>query len=407
MHHLKKIQQVLRHQPAHQQRPSESFNAHIPDTESSALAERTFQYFYSEKNNQFQGKVKSESTLGAENDFGYVVWPVSIMLHATADCLTSQRISQVVSAHQEYWNPERYAFCAWKMFPGNNDIYYDDNAHAVQAFISSFEATGETRYLDQARDILCNFIIPSGRDDGGIPWHISNDKARAACSTGPAAISAFRLARISHNNDLIAFGLRALNWLKQNLQDPDDKLIWDQLAYKEDGSTEINRMKWTYNTGFAIHGFTLAYEATGNEEHLKSAIEIAEAAMNPESPLFDHCIPDPFQRMLSDGSFFLHHLVDGYVALSKHTHTQRVRDEIRRIANWGIEFMLDPTDQLYYRGSRPYAISEDHVRKFNDRFGLSKTLEINGQERDEHGNLCKTMLGCASWARILHAAETI
>ncbi|ESZ91883.1 glycoside hydrolase family 76 protein [Sclerotinia borealis F-4128] len=396
------------HQQHQQQQPfSAPFHQpSIPNSESSALAERTFQYFYSAKNNQFQGKVKSESTLGAENDFGYVVWPVSIMLHATADCLPPQRIHQAVSAHQQYWNPEQHAFCAWKMFPGNDDIYYDDNAHAVQAFISSFQATGESRYLDQATDILFNFIIPSGQRDGGIPWHISNDKARAACSTGPAAISALRISAIRYNGNLVAFAERALCWLKQNLQDPGDKLIWDQLSYKEDGSTDINRMKWTYNSGFAIHAFTLLYEATRKDEYLNTAIEIAEAAMNPEAPLFDHCIPNPSQRMLSDGSFFLHHLVDGYVALSKHTHTEQLRNEIRRIADWGREFMLDPADGLYYRGSSPYTISEENVRKFNAKFGLNKGLEVNGQERDEQGNLCKTMLGCASWARILHAAET-
>ncbi|KAI9647640.1 hypothetical protein NHQ30_004025 [Ciborinia camelliae] len=384
---------------------------HIPKTESSAFAEKTFRYFYSEKNNQFQAKVKSESTLGAENDFGYVIWPVSIMLHATADCLSPKRIYQAVSVHQQYWNPEHHAFCAWKMFPGNNDIYYDDNAHAAQAFISCFQATGEPTFLHQAKDILAKFIIPGSKTGvpmDGVPWHISNKRVLAACSTGPAAIAAFRIAAIENNNPfLIEFAEALSDWIRTYLQDPEDGLIWDQLECKEDGSEQINRTKWSYNSGFAIHAFTLAYEATKQMYYLEWATEVAEATMNPEGELYDHCVPDPSQRMLSDGSFFLHHLVDGYVALSKHVHTEKLRKEIRRIADWGREFMLDPVDGLYYRGSCPYTISEDHAKRFNAKFGLNKGLEINKQERDEQGNLCKTMLGCASWARILHAAETV
>jgi rhamnogalacturonyl hydrolase YesR len=373
---------------------------------AEALAQRTLQYFYNAKNHQFQGKVKSESTLGAENDFGYVVWPVTIMLHAGAELLPPHLIREIAGVLQDYWNPPRHAFCAWKMFPGNEDIYYDDNAHAVQALISAFQSTGEQRYLDQGTDILYNLIMPSGMRDGGIPWHLNNDKARAACSTGPSAVAALRLAAVRYDSNLVAFSERALNWLVSTLQDPKDGLIWDQFAYKDDGSTEINKMKWTYNTGFAIHGFTLLYEATRKEEYLRTATELAQSALNREAPLYDRSIPDPSQRNLSDGSFFIHHLVDGYVALSRHALQEQLRHEIIRIANWGREFMFDPADGLYYRGSVPYTISEDHAHRFNAKFGLNKGLERNEQERDEQGNLCKTMLGCASWARIFRAAET-
>ncbi|KAM3069017.1 hypothetical protein ACMFMF_008984 [Clarireedia jacksonii] len=388
-------------QPSQQQPISSNNDPHS----SQALAERTYTYFHSPKNHQFQGRVKSESTLGAENDFGYVVWPVAIMLHAAAECLPPHLIHETAACLQDYWNPQRRAFCAWKMFPGNEDIYYDDNAHSIQSLISAFQSTGEQRYLDQAADILYNFIMPSGQRDGGIPWHLNNDKARAACSTGPVAIAALRIAAIRHDPHLVAFADRALNWLFSTLRDPEDGLVWDQSAYKDDGSLEINKMKWTYNTGFAIHGFTLLYEATRNDQYLRTATEFAQSALNREAPLYDRCIPDPPQRNLSDGSFFIHHLVDGYAALSKHTMTEQLRHEIIRIANWGREFMFDPTDGLYFRGSVPYTISEDHAHRFNAKFGLNKGLEKNQQERDEHGSLCKTMLGCASWARIFRAAE--
>ncbi|PQE28489.1 Fav3 alpha-1,6-mannanase protein [Rutstroemia sp. NJR-2017a WRK4] len=364
------------------------------DAHSAALADRTLRYFYSEKNHQFQAHVKSESTLGAENDFGYVVWPVIIMLHCAAECLPPHQVHITVEALQDYWNPERHAFCAWKMFPGNEDLYYDDNCHAVQALLSAFQSTGQERYYDQAYDILHSFIMPSGQRDGAIPWHINNDKSRAACSTGPAAVSALRIHAIRPNSNLVAFAEHALNWLSANMRDPEDGLIWDQLAYKDDGSTEINKMKWTYNVGFAIHGFSLLFEATRKEEYLRTATELAQSALNREAPLYDRSIPDSSQ-------------LDGYFALSKHALHEQLRNEIIRIANWGREFMFDPADGLYFRGSVPYSISEDHAQRFNAKFGLNKGLERNDQERDEHGNLCKTLIASASWARIFKAAENV
>lgn len=394
--------------------------------DSTDLAKNTFSYFYSSKNNQFQGRVKSESTLGENDHYGYVVWvrwrsmiitliskkkltlrqPVVIMVQAAAECLPPAMIKQSIECLQAYWNPQRHGFCAWKMFPGNEDIYYDDNAHAAQSLISTFQATGDGRFLRQAKDILINLILPSAQHNGGVPWHINNQNCRNACSCGPAAVAALRICAIEHNEVLIAFAQRALAFMIETFRDPEDGLIWDSLVYKDDGSVEINKMKWTYNTGFAIHGFTLLYELTQRPEHLDCATRLAKAAMNPDGALKDKSIPNPTQRMYSDGSFFIHHLLDGYFALAKHTMTDRLYDEIHRVAAFGREFMLDPSDKLYFRGSVPSTISDKLTRKFNGKYGLDRQLEKNNQERDENGQLCKTLIGNAGWARIFHLAES-
>jgi hypothetical protein len=369
------------------------------------LAQRTYDYFYSSQNGQFQAQVKSESTLGANDHFGYVVWPVAIMLHAAAECLSSHQIQKTVSALQAYWNPEVNGFCAWKMFPGNNDVYYDDNCHAAQSLISAYEATGDNQCMQQAKTILFNLILPSAQKDGGVPWHTNNQNFRNACSTGPAAVAALRICALEHNPQLFEFGQRALKFLIEHLRDPEDGLIWDSLGYGENGAVNVNKMKWSYNTGVAIHGFALLYGLNKDPHDLKTAVALAEAAMNQEGPLVDRSIPNTCDRMYCDGSYFLHHLIDGYAALSRHALTQRLVDEVRRVAEFGREFMLDPTDGLYYRGSCPYKISDEHRQKFNSKFGVDKGLETNGQERDEQGNLCKTLIGNAGWVRILYLAE--
>jgi rhamnogalacturonyl hydrolase YesR len=376
-----------------------------PNTPAAALAHRTFTYFYNTYNAQFQARSKSERTLGQQDHFGYVVWPVIITVHTLTETLPGKPLHDAIVSLGTYWNPDRHAFCAWKMFPGNEDIYYDDNAHAAQALISAYEATGKKKWLRQAKEILVDLIMPSAEKDGGVPWHLNNQNCRNACSTGPAAVAALRLCKIENDERLAAFAERTLRWLVSHLRDPEDGLIWDSLVIEGDGREDVNKMKWTYNTGFAIHGFTLLYEKTEEQEHLQMAVETANAALNPNGPLFDRCIPDPGRRMYSDSSFFLHHLVDGFLALSRHSMGDRLRNEIRRIASWGQDFMFDPVDGMYWRGSVPYTISEDTMRKFNERFGLQKGLEPNTQERDEDGHLCKTLIGNSAWVRILAAAE--
>lgn len=332
------------------------------------------------------------------------------------DKARSKRNVNTMYALEKYWNHGKHAYCAWKMFPGNQDIYYDDNAHAAQALLTAYSRYIQDNYREKAKEILEELIIPASQQDGGVPWHISNPSCRNACSTGPAAVAALRIfvsqKRWSNvvNKHFLEFGKRALKWMVENLRDPEDGLIWDSFIIEGDGNHNINKTKWTYNTGFAIHGFTLLYEITKKEEHLNTAIEFAEAAMNRDGAFFDKSIPDPKERMYSDASYFLHHLVDGYAELATHA-TQELRDrlhsEIRHIAQWGRDWILDPTDKLYFRGSCPYTISEELTKKFNEKFGLEKVFEANSQERDEKGDLCKTLLGNAGWARILHAVERL
>lgn len=109
--------------------------------------------------------------------------------------------------------------------------------------------------------------------------------------------------------------------------------------------------------------------------------------------------------MYSDSSFFLHHLVDGYEALSHHALKERLSQQIHRIVEWGRTWMFDSQDGLGFRGSCPYTISEDLAGRFNQKYGVEKDFALNGPERDEQGQLCKTLIGNAGWIRILKAAE--
>jgi len=156
-----------------------------------------------------------------------------------------------------------------------------------------------------------------------------------------------------------------------------------------------------------IHGFVLLFEMTGRKEDLDTAVELAEKAMHREGPLFDREGGKVEGRMYSDGSFFLHHLVDGYLALSRHAMRERLEGEIVKIAEWGREWMRDEKDGLYFRGSCPWRIDEQRAKRFSEVFGVDRGLERYEEERDKQGRLCKTLLGNAGWVRIFGAEEVI
>jgi hypothetical protein len=382
------------------------------DNSSTALAKRTFDYFYSPRNQQFEAPVQSDGTLGPNDHFGYTVWSVIITVQATVECLPPQDIVVAIQTLQQYWHPQRHGFCAWKYFPGNEDVYYDDNCHAVQALVSAYERMHHQPYLEQAKEILFGLIIPPSEEEGpgrgGVPWRVSDHISRNACSTGPAAVGALRIHLHERNERLLSFAKRALSWLVENLQDPEDHLIYDGGKFYTDGRpAEIEKMKWTYNTGFAIHGFTLLYEATGDQGNLQTAVKMAQSAMNPTHWFFDRDIPDHTLRFYRDGSFFLHHLVDGYVALQRHALKDELRGEIVRIARYGKDWFFDENDGLCFRGCEPWKVSEELTERYNTKTGMSRKFDMSKDERDENGRLCKTLIGCAGWTRIFYLDERL
>ena len=81
--------------------------------------------------------------------------------------------------------------------------FVDDMEWHCLALIRIYEATGEKRYLNKARQIYGDWIWSqwSPEDEepwhGGITWKTDVVKSKNACSNGPAAIIAARLAQFA------------------------------------------------------------------------------------------------------------------------------------------------------------------------------------------------------------------
>lgn len=227
---------------------------------------------------------------------------------------------------KRYWDKDADipGFDAYFSSPGRSDKYYDDNQWLVLGFTEAYQVTGDTFFLDWARDTQ-DFVL-SGWDDalgGGIYWHDSH-QSKNTCSNAPAAAAALRLYRVGRTKEdraQLEWALRIRHWLNAHLKDADG-LYWDNVHL--DG--RIERTKWTYNTALPIRVDTLLYEATGVKPYLAEARRMADAAIaewvNPKT------------GAIRDTPKFTHLLCEALLGLHEVTREPKYLNVVRRYADF-------------------------------------------------------------------------
>jgi len=310
-------------QPEAYVRPATAFNDPFDRLAAGVdLTRRTFSTFYSPTHHAFCNPHHEPGTVDAQH--GYVVWPVSIMFWALADTYRhtqdphdKDKLYAAFTAMEAHWSPEWTAYCAWHFFPGNNDVYFDDNAHAGNALVSAHEATGDRRFLKKAEMIVTGIInrgwdrggSGQGAGPGGVRWHVDPAKSansRNACSTLSVAVLACRLALLGvqkvYCTELAA---SCIAFSEAHLLAQEDGLIIDNLSVRtqrdeygtESASWVEEKTKWTYNTGFAIHAYTLWGQMSGEGQWLGKALKMALAAVDPAGWLFDQSVEEQDKRV--------------------------------------------------------------------------------------------------------------
>jgi hypothetical protein len=76
----------------------------------------------------------------------------------------------------------------------------------------------------------------------------------------------------SEKAEVLAFAKRLYEWLRTNLLDPSDKCYWNDINAKG----EINKTKWTYNTGVMVQNGICLYRITGEQRYLTEAVASAQ-----------------------------------------------------------------------------------------------------------------------------------
>ena len=235
----------------------------LSDIESSLLA-TIDQHFWDAKNSRWREMAGKDDEVFL---WGYSVLLSTFAIGAKVDpSVYKSRMEQAFDGLERYWtkkSPGGYA-----VLPGqdkNPDRYYDDNAWVGLAAMEAFDATKDKKYLAVAKRAFQ--FVKSGEDKklgGGIYWHENKKESKNACVNAPAAMLAFKLFLVTHDDAFRAEGERWFVWTSK-LADK-DLLIMDYMNL----SGKIDQTKWSYNSACYIQASRLC---------VKSAIRFLSGAV--------------------------------------------------------------------------------------------------------------------------------
>ena len=193
------------------------------------------------------------------------------------------------------------------------NAYVDDMEWHCLALIRIYEATGETRYLNKARQIYADWIWTQwGPEDerpwhGGVTWKTDAPKSKNACSNGPAAIVAARLAQLASvdaSNDKNKSAdeyqeeaLKIYQWERERLWNSETGAVFDNMNRRG----RIGRFSPSYNQGTFIGAAVELFRLTGDHSLLDDAVLTARYTTGTMSRRNDGVLPDAPE---GDGALF-------------------------------------------------------------------------------------------------------
>lgn len=163
------------------------------------------------------------------------------------------------------------------------NAYVDDMEWHCLALIRIYETTKETRYLNKARQMYADWIWTqwSPADEapwyGGITWKTDVARSKNACSNGPAAIIAARLAQFTKvdarndrksRNEYLEEAQKIYQWERKVLWNAETGAIYDNM--NQEG--KIATFSLSYNQGTFIGAAVELFKLTGNREYIDDAI---------------------------------------------------------------------------------------------------------------------------------------
>ena len=174
--------------------------------------------------------------------------------------------------------------------------YIDDTGWWSLAWIRAYDYTGEERYLEAAK-ITADYMW-SYRDDvcgGGLWWR--NDKQYKNAVTNELFIKAAAELhnRIPNDTEYLAKSVEVWEWFDASGMINNENMINDGLVLE---TCESNgQTTWTYNQGIILGGLTALHQATGDDQYLRRATQLADAStrstfLNPKGILTEPCEPD-------------------------------------------------------------------------------------------------------------------
>jgi len=288
-------------------------------TKSLDLSEKIFNDFWLEKSGRFMAYVPEyiSGDLDTDRSGTSALWGFGAALTMTATMakldskygVLKNRAEALAEGLEQYRYPKKgYVYSATV---GLSEPYYDDNAWVALGLFDLAEAYGDEKYSATAKGIT-DYILSGESENGGIFWKESVS-SRNTCSCGPTIVSAVKQYKKSGDEKYLDAAKRIYKWTRDTLCDPSDGVYWDNAVYNENtGKEEIQKAKFTYNSGTMIWSGVLLYELTNDEVYLSDAKRTAEGAYN----YFCSVTPKGTEYYPSTPWFNLY-LLQGYFALYK------------------------------------------------------------------------------------------
>lgn len=157
---------------------------------------------------------------------------------------------------------------------GQADRYYDDNVWIGMEFLNTYRLTKNKDFLRRSENLWK--FLETGCDTamgGGIYWCEQKRFTKNTCSNAPVVVFALQLYEATENKDYLNRGIAVYDWVKQTLRDPEDGLYYDNIEL----GGKIGKAKYAYNSGQMMQAAVLLYRATGEEDYLTDARQLAAA----------------------------------------------------------------------------------------------------------------------------------
>lgn len=158
--------------------------------------------------------------------------------------------------------------------------YFDDMLWYGLAILRLRDASGHSRYLDEAQAIWAHVVEFGWNDQQGysMAWRKQQLHYKNTPANGPFVILSCRLAQQLHDPRYQTHAQTAYDWLTDNLVHRETGFVEDGLNREQDGRIDTH-WRFTYNQGLYIGAAVELSRLTGNREYLQQASRTALTAI--------------------------------------------------------------------------------------------------------------------------------
>ena len=227
-------------------------------------------------------------------DAGSGVWPTTGWWNS-ANALNALTNYMIISGDHRYgWVVENTFTKKRNAARGDftND-FIDDTGWWALAWISAYDLTGDTRYLQTAqRDVDFMWRYHDDVCGGGLWWTVDRDYKHAITNELFVQAAAQLAQRLGDRGSIyLERAVTVWNWFQASGMINNELLVNDGLhtaTCRNNGDTA-----WTYNQGVLLGGLVALARATKDDSYLQRARELADASTTSEALNVDGVLTEP------------------------------------------------------------------------------------------------------------------